>query len=97
MTIHDHPSSSNADNTNSSKRPKHYVKQTSQQQQEEDAAELPKYGTRQYWDARYKSHTLPALSINNNDFKDVGVIVDGIALTKETIINNDSGHEWYYI
>jgi len=116
VAAHDHPpssvvssagdSTSTSNSSNSSnKRPK--VKHAPQEQDADasSAAEQPKYGTRQYWDARYKSHTIPSPSKSSSIHKNNGnededhddvedvVFVDGIALTKDA---TNAGHEWYF-
>ena len=112
VAAHDHPPSSvvssagdsTSTSNSSNKRPK--VKHAPQEQDADaSAAEQPKYGTRQYWDARYKSHTIPSPSKSSSIHKNNGneeedhdnvadvVFVDGIALTKDA---TNAGHEWYF-
>jgi hypothetical protein len=113
VAAHDHPPSSfvssagdsTSTSNSSNKRPK--VKHAPQEQDADASslAEQPKYGTRQYWDARYKSHTIPSPSKSSSIHKNNGneeedhdnvedvVFMDGIALTKDA---TNAGHKWYF-
>lgn len=58
----------------------------------------PKYGSREYWDARYKSHAsfdekLLAVDDSAVDADGDGCVVDGIVLSREAM---KPGHEWYF-
>ena len=48
---------------------------------------VPKYGTKDYWEARYKSH-LPGVSVDDTSYT-----LDGVVLSKDAI---KSRHEWYF-
>ena len=49
----------------------------------------PTYGTKEYWEARYKSHNLPAeVTVNENSY-----VLDGVLLSKDAL---RAGHEWYF-
>ena len=50
----------------------------------------PTYGTKEYWEARYKSHNLPAeeVTVNENNY-----VLDGVVLSKDAL---RAGHEWYF-
>ena len=74
-------SSDDAANAKSSKRPR-----------EEEQTD-PLYGSKEYWEARYKSH-LPDVEISTNNAQNSGKIeVDGVELSKEAI---SPGHAWYF-
>ncbi|KAL7533735.1 hypothetical protein ACHAWF_004607 [Thalassiosira exigua] len=49
----------------------------------------PKYGSKEYWEARYKSHS----SGIENAGEDEACVVDGVELTKDA---TKPGHEWYF-
>ena len=59
----------------------------------------PKYGSKEYWDARYKSHMSGAdecMQLAKDSAADVnsdGYVVDGVLLSKEAL---KPGHEWYF-
>jgi len=59
----------------------------------------PKYGSKEYWDARYKSHMSGAddcMQLAKDRAADVngdGCVVDGVLLSKEAL---KPGHEWYF-
>ena len=50
-------------------------------------SKVPKYGTKEYWEARYKSH-LPGVSVDDTSYT-----LDGVVLSKEAI---NAGHSWYF-
>lgn len=47
----------------------------------------PKYGTKEYWEARYKSH-LPGMHMD-----ETSCTLDGVVLSKDA---TKPGHEWYF-
>ncbi|KAL9181879.1 hypothetical protein ACHAXT_012222 [Thalassiosira profunda] len=51
----------------------------------------PKYGAKEYWEARYKSHNLPEEDEGAGDGE--GRVLDGVVLSKEAA---KAGHEWYF-
>ncbi|KAL3815994.1 hypothetical protein ACHAXA_010654 [Cyclostephanos tholiformis] len=55
----------------------------------------PKYGSREYWDARYKSHVSDAQSANDaaSGVDGDGCVMDGVWISKEAM---KPGHEWYF-
>ncbi|KAL3763598.1 hypothetical protein ACHAW5_009599 [Stephanodiscus triporus] len=59
----------------------------------------PKYGSKEYWNARYKSHVTGArecAQLEKDCTADVngdGYVLDGVLLSKEAI---EPGHEWYF-
>jgi len=50
-------------------------------------SKVPKYGTKEYWEARYKSH-LPGVTVDESSYT-----LDGVVLSKEAI---NAGHSWYF-
>ena len=50
-------------------------------------SKVPKYGTKEYWEARYKSH-LPGVTVDESYYT-----LDGVVLSRDAI---KSGHEWYF-
>ena len=67
------------------KRPREEAQQTT--------TTAPQYGSKEYWEARYKSHLPDAdvrLESGNDDNK---YVLDGIELSKEAI---NAGHAWYF-
>lgn len=59
----------------------------------------PKYGSKEYWNARYKSHVAGARECTQlvkdctADVNGDGYVIDGVLLSKEAI---QPGHEWYF-
>ncbi|KAL3790221.1 hypothetical protein HJC23_005593 [Cyclotella cryptica] len=52
----------------------------------------PDYGSKSYWEARYKSH-LSALTPSADDQEETSHVVDGVELSNEAIL---PGHAWYF-
>ena len=50
-------------------------------------SKVPKYGTKEYWEARYKSH-LPEVTVDDTSYT-----LDGVVLSRDAM---KSGHEWYF-
>lgn len=81
------------------------AKSNKRPREEEQATDTPQYGSKEYWEARYKSH-LPdadvqqvsrqsddAVGTTNTGNQEEKYVLDGIVLSKEAI---NAGHAWYF-
>ena len=81
------------------------AKSNKRRREEEQTTDTPQYGSKEYWEARYKSH-LPDADVQqvsrqsddeagttNTGNQEEKYVLDGVELSKEAI---NAGHAWYF-